>query len=87
MCDAGFSGDGYNCADIDEFTRQFCVMVRSSRRIIPLMSGFAGACVTRDSQVMATTARILTGACQFCVVARSSRKIIPLMSAYLQVRV
>ncbi len=42
--------------------RQFCVMVRSSRKIIPLMSAYAGACVTRDSQVMVTTARILTSA-------------------------
>jgi hypothetical protein len=44
---------------------QFYVVVRSSRKIIPLTSGFAGACVTRDSQVMATTARILTSSRQF----------------------
>jgi hypothetical protein len=39
MCDAGFSGDGYNCADIDECYRQSCVEVQTSRKIIPLTSG------------------------------------------------
>jgi hypothetical protein len=52
-------GDGYNFVDMQ---RQFCEVVQSSRKIIPLTSGFAGACVTRDSQVTATTALILTSA-------------------------
>jgi hypothetical protein len=46
------------------------------------MIGFAGACVTQDSQVTATTARILTGGCQSCDVVRSSRKFIPLTSGF-----
>ncbi len=64
VCDFGFSGDGYNSADIyyRRVQRQLCVMVRSSHKTIPFMSEFAGACVTRDSQVTATTARILTSA-------------------------
>ncbi len=42
------------------FTREFKNLEKNLKmyNIIPLMSGFAGACVTRDSQVTATTALI-----------------------------